>query len=73
MNTEHKKEMNFKENVYFSWHSEMTPTRKVSKNRTTLDHYVNIQYFIMLSLVLRDLDLTVPRAIKLCQQLKTVN
>jgi len=51
----------------------MTPTRNVSKNRTTLDHYVNIQYFIMLSLILRTLDLMVPGVSKLRQQLKIFN
>ena len=51
----------------------MTPTRNVSKKRKTLGHYVNIQYFIMLSLVLCDLDLTVPGVGQLRQQLKTVN
>jgi hypothetical protein len=42
MNTQHQKEINIKENVYFFRHSEMTPTRNVSKNRKTLDSYVNI-------------------------------
>ena len=45
MNTQHQKEMNIKENVYFSRHCGMTPTRNVRKNRTTLDHYVNMPLF----------------------------
>jgi len=51
----------------------MTPTGNVSKNRTTLDHYVNIPFFKMLSLLLCDLELTIPGVSKLRQQLKTVN
>jgi len=62
-----------KGNVYFSRHSEITPTRNLSKNRKTFDHYINILYFKMLSLFLRDLDLTVPGVSKSRQQLKSVN
>jgi hypothetical protein len=59
--------MNIEEKVYFSRHSEMTPTRNVSKNRRTLDPYVNIIHNVPL-VTESGISLIILTPIKILQQ-----